>query len=105
MKVDPENRLVADALEAEWNEASRRHAEAAEDGERRRQEQVTSLDAETQRRLRRRGMLSTREVAARFAVSEAAVHDWERKGLIKKCIQEIYWTKSLRDRNRRLVVF
>jgi DNA invertase Pin-like site-specific DNA recombinase len=211
MKVDPDNRLVADALEAEWNEALRRHAEAAEDGERRRQEQITSLDAEMQRRLsslaeqfpriwhdpridirerkrivrlliddvtlikadtitvhirlsggavrtltldrplpiakirkfkpelvaevdrlldrycdreiaailnqhghrtwegkafnlkkiayirdaydlpsrhhrlRRRGMLTTREVAARFAVSEAAVHDWGRKGLIKKC--------------------
>ena len=35
-------------------------------------------------RLRGHGMLTTREVAARFAVSEAAVDDWERKGLIKK---------------------
>ena len=36
-------------------------------------------------RLRRRGMLTTREVAARFGVSETAVHEWGRQGLIKKC--------------------
>jgi len=35
-------------------------------------------------RLRRRGMLTTREVAARFGVSETAVHDWGRQGLLKK---------------------
>lgn len=214
MKVDPDNRLVADALEADWNEALRLHAEAAEDDERRRQDQVTSLDAEMQSRLlslaeqfpriwndpridirerkrivrlliddvtlikadtitvhvrlsggaartlvldrplpiakirkfkpelvaevdrlldrycdreiaailnqrghrtwegkafnlkkiahirgaynlpsrydrlRRRGMLTTREVADRFAVSEKAIHDWGRKGLIKQCYRD-----------------
>ena len=36
-------------------------------------------------RLRRRGMLTTREVAAKFGVSETAVHEWGRQGLIKKC--------------------
>ena len=30
-------------------------------------------------------MLTTREVAARFGVSETAVHEWGRQGLIKKC--------------------
>ena len=29
MKVDPDNRLVADALEAEWNDKLRLHADAA----------------------------------------------------------------------------
>lgn len=39
-------------------------------------------------RLRCRGMLATREVAARFGVSEAAVHDWGRQGLIRKCYSD-----------------
>jgi DNA invertase Pin-like site-specific DNA recombinase len=214
MKVDPDNRLVADALEAEWNEKLRLHTDAVEDYERRGREQAASLDAETRRRilalaeqfpriwhdprvdtrerkrilrllvddvtlvkaetiavhvrlsggatrtlvldrplpiaqirkikpdllaeldrlldhhcdreiaeilndrgwrtwegkpfnlkkiafvrgaynlasryerLRRRGMLTTREVAARFDVSEAAVHDWGRQGLIRKCYND-----------------
>ena len=36
-------------------------------------------------RLRRRGMLTTQEVAAKFKISETTVHDWGRQGLIKKC--------------------
>jgi hypothetical protein len=36
-------------------------------------------------RLRRRGMLTTREVAERFSVGETAVHEWGREGLIVKC--------------------
>jgi hypothetical protein len=30
-------------------------------------------------------MLTTAEVAAKFGVSETAVHEWGRQGLIKKC--------------------
>ena len=211
MKVDPDNRLVADTLEAEWNDKLRLHADAAEDYERRSKQQAEALGAEAHRqildlaeqlpqiwhdprvdtrerkrivrlliddvtliksqmitahvrlsggatrtlvlerllpiaqirkfkpeivaevdrlldlhcdreiadilnqngwhtweakpfnlkkiafirsaykllsrheRLRRRGMLTTREVAARFGVSETAVHEWGRQGLIKKC--------------------
>lgn len=214
MKVDPDNRLVADALEAEWNDKLRVHAEAVEEYERHGREQAASLDVETRRRilelaeqfpriwhdprvdtrerkrilrllvddvtllktetitahvrlsggatrtlvldrplpiaqirkvkpdvvaevdrllnhhcdreiaeilnqrgwrtwegkpfnlkkiafirgaytlasryerLRRRGRLTTREVAARFGVSEAAVHDWGRQGLIRKCYSD-----------------
>jgi hypothetical protein len=39
-------------------------------------------------RLRRRGMLTTREVAAKFGVSETAVHEWGRQGLITKCCSD-----------------
>ena len=211
MKVDPDNRLVADTLEAEWNDKLRLHADAAEDYERRSKQQAEALGAEARRRifdlaeqlpriwhdprvdtrerkrivrlliddvtliksqmitahvrlsggatrtlvlerplpiaqirkfkpeivaevdrlldlhcdreiadilnqngwhtweakpfnlkkiafirsaykllsrherLRRRGMLTTREVAARFGVSETAVHEWGRQGLIRKC--------------------
>jgi len=35
-------------------------------------------------RLRRRGMLTTRELAAKFGVAGTTVHDWGRQGLIKK---------------------
>ena len=30
-------------------------------------------------------MLTTREIAAKFCVSETAVHTWGRQGLITKC--------------------
>lgn len=39
-------------------------------------------------RLRRRGMLTTREVAAKFGISETAVHEWGRQGLITKCFSD-----------------
>jgi hypothetical protein len=51
MKVDPDNRLVADALEAEWNEKLRLHGDAAADYERRSREQAASLDADARRRI------------------------------------------------------
>ena len=36
-------------------------------------------------RLRRRGLLTTREVADKFGVSETAVHRWGRQQLLQKC--------------------
>jgi DNA invertase Pin-like site-specific DNA recombinase len=39
-------------------------------------------------RLRRRGMLTTREVAERFKISQTTVYDWGRQGLIKKCYSD-----------------
>jgi len=51
MKVDPDNRFVADSLEAEWNDKLRLHAEAAEDYERRSKEQALALSAENRQRI------------------------------------------------------
>ena len=51
MKVDPDNRLVADTLEAEWNDKLRRHAEAAEEYERRSKQQAATLSAEVRQRI------------------------------------------------------
>jgi hypothetical protein len=51
MKVDPDNRLVANALEAEWNEKLRLHADVIEDYERRAPEEAAILDAEMRRRI------------------------------------------------------
>ncbi|MFB9982594.1 hypothetical protein ACFSQQ_37480 [Mesorhizobium kowhaii] len=52
MKVDPANRLVADTIEAEWNEKLRLHTDVVEDYEQRAPEQAAALDAETQQRVR-----------------------------------------------------
>jgi len=41
--------------------------------------------ASRHQRLRGRGMLTTREVAERFSVTESAVHKWGQQGLIRKC--------------------
>jgi hypothetical protein len=51
MKVDPDNRLVADTLEAEWNNKLRRHAEAVEEYERRSKQQAATLSAEARQRI------------------------------------------------------
>src|SRR6202163_2598458 len=51
MKVDPDNRLVADSLESEWNDKLRLHGEAAEEFERRGREQEKVLNAEARRRI------------------------------------------------------
>jgi hypothetical protein len=46
MKVDPDNRLVADALEADWNQKLRVLAEAQQEYERQRRADSEALDAE-----------------------------------------------------------
>src|SRR5438876_12155919 len=51
MKVDPDNRLVADSLEADWNGKLRLHAEAVEEYERRSKHQAATLSAEARRRI------------------------------------------------------
>jgi len=52
MKTDPDNRLVADNLEAEWNEKLRLLAAAREEYERRSREDRLTLDADKQERIR-----------------------------------------------------
>ncbi len=51
MKVDPDNRLVADALEAEWNANLRIHADTVADYEKNGREEKASLDTETRQRV------------------------------------------------------
>ncbi len=51
MQVDPGNRLVADALEAEWNEKLRALAEAREELEKRRQSDRLRIDEEERARI------------------------------------------------------
>ena len=51
MQVDPKNRLVADALEADWNERLRALTEAQEQYERQRQADRAVLDQESRSRI------------------------------------------------------
>ena len=51
MKVDPDNRLVAEALEADWNEKLRLHKGVVEDYERRGHEEADALDAKMRRQI------------------------------------------------------
>jgi DNA invertase Pin-like site-specific DNA recombinase len=51
MKVDPDNRLVADELEAEWNGKLRSHHQVQEEYERRREEEALDLDGEASRKI------------------------------------------------------
>lgn len=51
MQVDPDNRLVADALEAEWNQKLRVLAEAQEEYERQRKADRALLDQEQRERI------------------------------------------------------
>ena len=51
MRVDPDNRLVADSLEAAWNEKLRAVSAAQEEYERKREEDRGSVDDEQRRRI------------------------------------------------------
>ena len=51
MEVDPRNRLVADTLEAEWNETLRTQAETREEQERQSKRDQTLLDEQARRKI------------------------------------------------------
>ena len=51
MQVDPDNRLVADELEAEWNSKLRAHSEAQQGYEKRREHDRAVLDQEQRTRI------------------------------------------------------
>lgn len=51
MRVDPDNRLVADSLEAEWNEKLREHQHAQQEYERLRQDDRLGMDPEQRARI------------------------------------------------------
>jgi hypothetical protein len=51
MRVDPDNRLVADTLEADWNRKLRVFQEAQQEYERQRQKDCTAIDEQVRSRL------------------------------------------------------
>jgi DNA invertase Pin-like site-specific DNA recombinase len=88
MKVDPDNRLVADSLEAEWNDKLRLHAEAAEDYERRNKQQATALSAEKRQRI-----LDLAEQLPRIW-QDPRVDYRERKRILRLLIDDVTLIKS-----------
>jgi len=88
MKVDPDNRLVADTLEAEWNDKLRRHADAAEDYERRSKQQATTLSAEARQRI-----LGLAEQLPQIW-KDPRVDSRERKRIVRLLIDDVTLIKS-----------
>jgi DNA invertase Pin-like site-specific DNA recombinase len=83
MKVDPDNRLVADTLEAEWNSKLRSLAEAQEQYERQTQKQRMLIDSKTKEQL-----LS---LAADFprVWNDPSVEPRERKRILRLLVEDV----------------
>jgi hypothetical protein len=88
MNVDPDNRLVADMLEAEWNDKLRRHADAAEDYERRSKQQAEALSAEARRRI-----LDLAEQLPRIW-KDPRIDSRKRKRIVRLLIDDVTLIKS-----------
>ncbi len=88
MKVDPDNRLVADALEAEWNGKLRSYSEAVEDYERRSRDRPAALDTQARRRIL--------DLAERFPAvwQDPRVEPRERKRILRLLIEDVTLIKG-----------
>lgn len=91
MQVDPENRLVADELEAEWNRKLRAVAEAQEEYERQRRNDATALDETVRARL----LALATDIPALW--HEPTTADRERKRIARLIIEDI---TLLRDKHQ-----
>jgi hypothetical protein len=83
MKVDPENRLVADTLEAEWNNKLRFLAEAQEQYQQQTQKQRVLIDSQTKEQL-----LS---LAADFprVWNDPCIEPRERKRILRLLVEDV----------------
>ena len=88
MQVDPDNRLVASSLEADWNEKMRQHADAVADNERRGKDRAVSLDAERQQRIL--------ELAEQFprVWQDPRVEMSERKRIVRLLVDDVTLVKA-----------
>jgi DNA invertase Pin-like site-specific DNA recombinase len=88
MQVDPANRLVADTLEAEWNEKLRVRSEAVAEYEKRSKEKAASLDAEARRRIL--------ELAEQFPKiwHDPRVGMRERKRILRLLVEDVTLIKA-----------
>jgi DNA invertase Pin-like site-specific DNA recombinase len=88
MRVDPDNRLVADELEAEWNAKLRSFRQAQEDYERRREEDALELDSEATRRIL--------ELATDFPRlwKDPATPQSERKRMVRLLVEDVALNKG-----------
>ena len=83
MKVDPDNRLVADSLEAEWNDKLRSLAEAQEHYEQQTQKQRLLIDSQTREQL-----LSLTADFPRVW-NDPSVEPRERKRILRLLIEDV----------------
>jgi DNA invertase Pin-like site-specific DNA recombinase len=88
MKVDPNHRLVADELEADWNAKLRDLAEAQEEYERQRQADAALFDEKTKARVM--------SLATDFPKlwSDPQTSDRERKRMVRLLIEDVTLIKS-----------
>jgi DNA invertase Pin-like site-specific DNA recombinase len=88
MKVDPDNRLVADALEAEWNDKLRRHSDALADYERRSRDRIAALDAQARQRIL--------DLANQFPAvwNDPRVEPRERKRILRLLVDDVTLIKT-----------
>ena len=88
MQVDPKNRLVADALEADWNEKLRALAAAQEQYERQRQADRAVLDQESRNRI----LALTTDFPKLW--NDPNTPDRERKRMARLLIEDVTLTKG-----------
>ena len=83
MSVDPDNRLVASTLEAEWNDKLRIHSDAAAEYDRQTQEQAATLDEQSHRRIR--------ELAEQFprVWNDPRIPSAERKRIFRLLVDDV----------------
>ena len=91
MKVDPENRLVADTLEAEWNDRLRCLAEARQEYDRYLQQQQNIINEETQKRL------SALTTDFKKVWSDPETSNRERKRMLAYIIDDVTLVKMPKD--------
>lgn len=88
MKVDPDNRLVADELEAEWNRKLRALAEAQADYERRLQVEKAALDETTRARI----LALSKDLPKLWR--EPTTADRERKRMVRLLLEDVTLIKG-----------
>lgn len=88
MKADPDNRLVVDSLEADWNDKLRAHVAAQEDYERQTEKERRLIDAETPQKL-----LSLAEDFPRIW-NDPGVEPRERKRILRLLIEDVTLVKA-----------
>jgi hypothetical protein len=88
MQVDPNNRLVADALEADWNDKLRTLTEAQEQYEQQRQKDRTVLDESKQQKV-----LTLAQDLPRLW-HDPNTSDQDRKRMVRLLIEDVTLTKA-----------
>jgi len=88
MKVDPDNRLVADTLEADWNDKLRVLDETKSKYEKQRQKELMTLDAESQKSL----MSLSTDFAKLWHANKTSMRD--RKRMLKLLIEDVTLTRG-----------